>query len=159
ASRLADVEQAASARKAKKIMVILVDCGRKRWPSSRGASSLTGSNRIEKLADRTRHAADFADHDAGGEIGHRARLLEREARTPRQSEGRDDGIAGAGHIESLLRIGRKIDAGLVFENAHAVFSERENHLPGTDGLHQGAPAALDQILVLAQIVFVNSRQR
>ena len=62
--------------------------------------------RAEQLVVADARGAELADDDAAGAVGDRHRVANAEAAGEHRGEGRDHGVAGAGDVEHLARLGR-----------------------------------------------------
>ena len=86
-----------------------------------------GAERGEQLLGPRGSSADLADHDAGGDVGQPCCRGQLEAARYPGGQRRHHRIAGAGDIEHLGRLGRKmLWAGLV-EQRHPVLGPRHQH--------------------------------
>jgi len=93
-----------------------------------------------QLGERDGGGAQLAHHPAGGQVGQGGGLLPVAARGEGGGEGGDDGVAGAGDVVHLARLGGEVELGAPgAQEGHAVLTAGDQQGGQAQVAHEGLP--------------------
>ena len=105
-------------------------------PAAPVTTTLTRFLAGEELLVADAGGPELADDDAAGAVGDRHRVAQPEAAGQHRGQRGDDGVAGAGHVEDLARLGRHLQRDRLASNSDMPSSERVSSRPSSPSAAQ-----------------------